>query len=783
MIKKFKKIKNVGSFQHFSWSDVNPAQITNKQKALVAYDTDYKKYNILYGENGTGKSTIVRILKSLHFNDSRVEKNWDRETENREIEISTDGTNDTTFFEANGWQNNNLEGKFVFFDRDFINSHIHSFPLARESGHDKNTGKLILLLGDFGSYKEQLDKLVGLQDDLTKKNEALRKEISFSKEKVLGLQPEESIGETFNKIQSLPDSEKPTIAKIEPQIIADNANLKKIEKILVESEAIEKLAHLIDASQKEHIDTDKIKEAFAFSVGSGTVAVLEKIKGREYFIQIGLKELHENKLDNCPFCEQEIKSDEEYLHVIKEYEKVFDNEFAKNQNSIEQTLNSYKNLLLSLLRSSEPSENRVRLETSNKLLSREDKLENIALEQSKIDKIQQEIRLVDDKLKNILTKYENSGVDEVINFVDNLNTAIIAYNKTAKTINEAIDKTKKELGTGDIKKQKDELSKKIQQGEKELFVIKNFGSLSNIRLAESKHEENKKKIVIIKTILDAFIEKVKKKFKEFVDTYFSEIEKYVSVFCPSIEVKIVSPRVTYDLRSDEVVCGFEVRYKDKDRFSYLSDGEKQSVALAYFLALLSKTRDKEQKIVVFDDPINSFDAGRRKMCAEYILKEVIAFKQSFVLTCDPLFRTYARKAVGRKFGDERMEYYVLRSASSSIHHRNENQATIYAIFKTDFKKIDSVLGTDENIIIFGQTLRYCIEEVKDKYLGYGHDSLDHILTQVKGSNFEKFKNSIDDLMEIYTYCNTGGLAHYPRDGKTSWDELKMFVKRYLKLEI
>jgi wobble nucleotide-excising tRNase len=484
---------------------------------------------------------------------------------------------------------------------------------------------------------------------------------------------------------------------------------------------------------------------------------LEKIKGREHFIQTGLKELHENKLDKCPFCEQELKLDEEYLHVIKEYEKVFDNEFTKTQVVVEQTLNSYKNLLLSLLRSSEPLENRVRLETSNKLLSREDKLENLVLEQSRIDKIQQEIRAVDEKLKNILTKYEKSGIDEIAKIVASLNQVIIVYNQTVKTINDAIDKTKKELGTGDVKKQKDELSGKIRQNEKKLFVLKNFVSLSNIRVAESKYGENKKKIAVIKTILDAFIEKVKKKFKEFVDTYFGEIEKYVGVFCPSIEVKIVSPRVTYDL--------------------------KQSVAIAYFLALLSKTRNKDQKIVVFDDPINSFDAGRRKMCAEYILKEVIAFKQSFVLTCDPLFRTYIRKAIGRKFGSERMEYYVLRSASSSIHHRNDNQATIYAIFKTDFRNIDSVLGTDENIIIFGQKLRYCIEEVKDKYLGYGHDSLDNILTQVKGSNFEKFKNSIDDLMEIYTYCNTGGLAHYPRDGKTSWDELKLFIKRYLKLGI
>ena len=162
---------------------------------------------------------------------------------------------------------------------------------------------------------------------------------------------------------------------------------------------------------------------------------------------------------------------------------------------------------------------------------------------------------------------------------------------------------------------------------------------------------------------------------------------------------------------------------------------------------------------------------------------MVRFLDVVSITCDPLFKVYIFKAIGRRFGQERSYYYVLKSASSSVHYRNDRQATIYSIFKSEFQNISGVAGTDENIIIYGQKLRYCIEEVKDKYLGYGHDSLDNVLSQVKSSNFQKFKDTIDDLMDIYSYCNTGGLAHYPRDGQTSWDELKRYINKYLRLGI
>lgn len=783
MIIKFQKIKNVGSFQLFEWDKVNPAQIPDGRGGIESYDTQFKKYNLLYGENGTGKSTVVKIFKSINRDTNDLAKNWDRENESREIQIALNGTNTIDFSESSLWRNNILREKFIFFDRGFINSHVHSFPIARETGHDKNTGKLILLLGNFGYYKEQLDKLVRLQDELVSRNRTLETDVNQTKTKVISGQSENDVKQVFDNIKNQSEEERQEANEVESEIKTLEESLSKANKILDESAEVKRLEELSLATKKDEVDHQKIKDAFDFSVSIGTATVIEKIRGREDFIQSGLKELRKEKLDKCPFCEQSIKTGNEYLHIVKEYDQIFDNEFTRTQDEVEKTLIGYKNALLSVLRSSEPGENRERIEKSNKLLGKEDSLPTLNLLQADSEVIQHEIGLVDKKLNNILTKNQDSKITDISKMIKELNEKIGKYNEKAISINDYVEKTKKEVETGDIQKNRDQLVERLKQNKLGLFALRNFKELDSIYGAENKYQTNKTKIDLIKTVLDAFIEKVKKKFKEFVDTYFTEIEKYVHIFCPSIDIQIVSPRVTYDLRSDDVVCGFEVRYKDKDRFLTLSDGERQSIALAYFLALLNQTKNKGGKIVVFDDPINSFDAGRRKMCAEYILKEVTPFEQSFVLTCDPLFRTYVYKTIGRRFGNEQSYYYILKSASSSIHYRNKKQATIYSVFKSEFQNIGMVNGTDENIILYGQRLRYCIEEVKDKYLGYGHDSLDNILNQVKNSNFDKFKNSIDNLMEIYTYCNSGGLAHYPRDGQTSWDELKVYTNRYLRMGI
>jgi len=233
-----------------------------------------------------------------------------------------------------------------------------------------------------------------------------------------------------------------------------------------------------------------------------------------------------------------------------------------------------------------------------------------------------------------------------------------------------------------------------------------------------------------------------------------------------------------------VICGFEVHYKGKDRLAELSEGERQVIALAFFFARLDNEKDKSDKIVIFDDPITSFDAGKRRSTAELIQNKTCSFLQIFIFTCDPLFKRYCTKVRNSQTGNAKNQYYILRSGSSSIHYVSKNRATICASFKTDFRNVTRVrAGTDEDIVVYGQKLRFCIEtDVKEK-LGYDEDSLNSVLDKVQRTDFDEFKRVINKIKNIYNYCNTGGLAHYPRDGATSWGELTYYIKRYLALNL
>ena len=186
--------------------------------------------------------------------------------------------------------------------------------------------------------------------------------------------------------------------------------------------------------------------------------------------------------------------------------------------------------------------------------------------------------------------------------------------------------------------------------------------------------------------------------------------------------------------------------------------------------------------VILDDPITSFDTGKRKSTAEVIKKETEDYAQLFVLTCDPLFRQYCLKQIpNRKF------YYILKTAgSSAIHFVDSNRETIYSCFEDEFRDIETVRGTNENVVVYGRKLRFCLEtKIREEYFYYSEDSLSSMIEKVTApggkARFENLFDNRDSILEIYSYCNTGGLAHYPKDGATSWNELKDKINQYLAL--
>jgi wobble nucleotide-excising tRNase len=486
-------------------------------------------------------------------------------------------------------------------------------------------------------------------------------------------------------------------------------------------------------------------------------------------------------LDDCPFCEQPIKNpDGNFIDLIKNYETVFNEEFLSLQNRTKNNLSEYQKGLRLLLSNFYPTGNGNLLGRFNKTFEENKEFPSFSLTPDENMAIEKEIALVNEKLENLLKPTSTSNTPLLKDVFKKYNEFTNTYNNFIEEVNQMIFSQQEKIRTGEVQKEINEIEKRIAVIDAQTFSIAHVQEYKFIINQNAAITQNDSVLGNIDSILKTLRDKVNAEFDTFIVDYFAIIKRNIKKIYPNLDiVEFEKSRGTsYDFRNNEINCGFIVKYKGHDRFKDLSEGEKQVIALAYFFAMVEKEQNIGDKIIVFDDPITSFDAGKRRQTAELIFEETKKCKQTFILTCDPLFRQYSQKIIPAQ-----KSYYMLKAASSSIFYTPKDVESVFNSFRKDLGDIHLAAGADEDIVTYGQKLRFCIEEVRETYLGHNTDGLSEVLTRVKSANFGTLVPKIDDLLAIYGYCNVGGLAHFPKDGSTTWVELKTQVNKYLGLPI
>ncbi len=110
-----------------------------------------------------------------------------------------------------------------------------------------------------------------------------------------------------------------------------------------------------------------------------------------------------------------------------------------------------------------------------------------------------------------------------------------------------------------------------------------------------------------------------------------------------------SNEITVKAIDEEYQKGYRI-YRGDIVAKHLSEGEKNALALVYFLTSLndegSKDRpgfDRENGVVVLDDPVSSFDNNSLYYACEYILRELTNVDQIIILTHNYHFYKRIRK--------------------------------------------------------------------------------------------------------------------------------------------
>jgi len=793
-IKKLAKINNISSYSFFDWDTINSITFTDKSGNQQTRDGYLVKNNIIFAENTNGKSKLVDIFKSLDGQDIKLENNWDRPTDGQEAKIILGDDSDINFTET-GWSNQILKSKFVIFDEYFIDSFVHSIGPDRSDTPQRRQqrGRNIIYLGNFAEYNKEIDRVNVLKNAISEKNSLF---LETEQTKIAGLLNGNNvtIEELIAKKNEIKKLNKDDIQNKREQLAKQQIQLGKLEKALKDKNKIAALSMLseiksafslkteiIEQENKKEIELNP-KELFSFTVSRGVQQTLHKIAHTKDFVKQGLS-LFTDKTTNCPFCEQKIKNGD-YIQIIKDYQEIFDEDFADEEQNIRTLLSRYKDMLERLRDLQAPSGNQNDLNQAKPFITIDDELPNLIIVDNDKITVKNEIALILDKEKRILDKIDGSQIVQIKTIIEKVNTLIANYNSFIKKINKKIEQLKKDSLEGKLDTKKTNIENGIAKLKNEIFFTENKNSFVKYFEVVETNEKNEKVVKSLERIYQALKDKIIEEFNKFVSDYFDLIKGFIKEISPSMEILDISGQASYDRRNlrDPAQCGFRIEYNGKDRIGSLSKGEKQAIALSFFFAQLRKENDKE-KIIVLDDPITSFDAGKRKSTAKLIQRETDVFGQLFIFTCDPLFREYCLKQI-----ENRNFYYIFKTmGSSSIHYVPSNRETIYSSFETEFKNIDNVDGSNENVVVYGQKLRFCLEtKIKEDYFGYSEDNLSNMIKKVTGRNkeeFEKLFNNKETILQIYSYCNTGGLAHYPKDGSTSWNELRDKIKQYLSLEL
>lgn len=285
--------------------------------------------------------------------------------------------------------------------------------------------------------------------------------------------------------------------------------------------------------------------------------------------------------------------------------------------------------------------------------------------------------------------------------------------------------------------------------------------------------------------------------KRIFDGSIDAINKHLKYFTPHIRLEKFSkkhsgPRqlVSYSLSINGEVVGFEgLKGGSRHKIKYsLCEGDKSAFAFSFFLAQLERG-DISKKIVVFDDPISSFDQARRNATINQLIRISLACKQLFVSTHDIHFA----KALSRRMEQSSsISLKIARRASDSyIEYHDIETETLSGVFK-DINVLRSYLLTGATTELEKREVVRCIRPIlegiirvkyfneieRGEWLG---DILGKIEKSQEGDRLFRIKSLATDIREINDYSK----EFHHADPTSPWgdtinsEELRVFVSRTL----
>ncbi len=601
MIQRIDSLKNFGLFRNFTG---------DSSSGVPAF----KKYNLLYGWNYSGKTTFSRVFQALEkkalpqdYTEARFRITLDDGTKLNSSDLSSPST-------------------VRVFNRDFVNAnfqHEHTAPAVFIVGEESAALKARLI-----QLQERQSKVKRLTDGFESKGYAIKEEIDKR-----GTDRARYIGEQLGDRNFKRPRLEQRIEEVRPNPASHILEGDIVDAKLATLRGGDDLAAISEIESSIPDLNEKVREVnFLLSQTASNRAIenLKRDAELESWVRQGLK-LHQDS-NICEFCKcrlPEKRMEELRGHFSDAYESLIC-DVRKKTEEIGSLLFDFDL----------PDEARLIPDTRRSFTDAEKKLENWKewarqTREKLTEALEKKQRSIETQ-----TKWDGdlSGAVEGRGAVDAINSAIREHNRMLADMEQtkADAKSTLEKHYAAMHFQEHEIEKK--ESERILHTLK-------AKRAINLGEQIAEKIRFIENQISQSAIGAEK---------LNELLKYL-LAGSNIEVESVGESEFRFLRGGQVATN-------------LSDGEKTALTLAYFLTSLEADGASPENAIVFvDDPVSSLDSNHIYAAYALIIERLEICCQVFVSTHNSeFFNLFKGSWLGMKGGNkpDSSAYWIYRESQS-----------------------------------------------------------------------------------------------------------------------
>ena len=576
-LKKLTSIKNLGLFKNYNWESALP---------------EFKRYNIIYGWNGTGKTTLSKLINSFN------------EGSNSEFPLLEYTIQDSV---GNSYcKGSRFPTPIRVFNHDFINKHINFEQQSSEVIHfmlTENKGLLELIRAD-EIEKARLESLI-------KQKEKERAEKETAKSKTFS-----EIARTINQatfgvlVGSYNKTRAETVfLQLEKPAILSDSELEELS-LSVSQNPMPIVSEIIYTSIFNNIApaTAKARELLSKTIITTVIARLKDNPDISEWVEQGILLQKKHNNDTCEFCSSRIPDGR-----LEQLATFFNDEDTKLKKDIDVLLEELRNVY-GRIQSIKP-------------------VDKMNLYSELRDKYEKCIRSFESERKNLLSDIETLGnqikekkkrtteaieiiksIPEVAGIVDTLNDIngiLSVHNEKTNSFDSLRKEEAKRIErhflstiTDDINK----TEKAIHQLQSEIRILNNGSSQEPVILGLSAINlriiENKVKMLSSS--------KACKELNENLTKFLGYSE------------------ISFTTNDDET--GYLIK-RGTEPAKNLSEGEKTAIAFVFFIVQLKDEGfDIENGIIVIDDPVSSLGSNSQFQAFSFLKTATKNAAQLILLT-------------------------------------------------------------------------------------------------------------------------------------------------------